>query len=96
MLLSMRRRLEKVRETSAQMDIAELRQALGDASKQAADQESFFEVIADENESLQRVYTVASVSMTRSRYADIPQVVRVPRTASRSFTPHGMPCNGPR
>ena len=53
MLLSMRRRLEKVRATSAQMNVAELRQALGEASKQAADQESFFDVIAEENESLQ-------------------------------------------
>src|SRR5205809_5993077 len=31
-----------------------------------------------------RVYTVASVSMTRSLYGDIPHVVFTPRTANRS------------
>jgi len=34
--------------------------------------------------------------MTRLRYGVIPHVVFVPRTANRSLSPHGIPCNGPR
>ena len=42
MQLSMRRRMEKVRATSAQMNEAQLRQALDKASKHADEQERFF------------------------------------------------------
>ena len=52
-LLSMRRRMEKVREASAQMNIAQLRQALDEASNQAADQERYFDEIVKENAALQ-------------------------------------------
>ena len=52
MLLSTRRRMEKIRATAIQMEVAELRQALIEASQQASDQECFFEEFAEENESL--------------------------------------------
>ena len=50
MLLSMRRRMEKVRATSAKMNAAQLRQAL---DEQAVDQERYFDEIAGENTGLQ-------------------------------------------
>ena len=53
MQLSMRRRLEKVRAASAQMSAAQLRQALDEASERAADQERFFDEIAEENARLE-------------------------------------------
>ena len=53
MLLSMRRRMEKARATSAEMTATELRQALNEASEQAAQQESFFDEIADETANAQ-------------------------------------------
>ena len=53
MLLSMRRRMEKARATSAEMTVTELRQALNEASEQAAQQESFFKEIADETANAQ-------------------------------------------
>ena len=40
--------------------------------------------------------TVASRSMTRSLYGAAPHVVGYPLVANRSFTPQGIPCNGPR
>src|SRR5262245_42711350 len=46
--------------------------------------------------SVKRVYTVESVSITRSRYGVMPHVVFVPRTANKSLSPQGMPCSGPR
>ena len=51
--LSMRRRIEKVRATSAQMTAAQLRQALDEAAKRAADQEGFFNEIVEENAGLE-------------------------------------------
>ena len=53
MQLSMRRRIEKVRATSAQMTAAQLRQALDEASERAADQEGFFDQIVEENARLE-------------------------------------------
>ena len=58
MQLSMRRRMEKVRATSAQMNAAQLRQALDDASKQTDDLERFY---SDENTEL---------AADRSRYKE--------------------------
>ncbi len=43
-----------------------------------------------------RVTTVASMSITRSRYAPVPHVVGPPRAATMSLTPQGRPCNSPR
>src|SRR5262249_44158996 len=43
-----------------------------------------------------RTTTSASSSMTRCSKSAAPHVVGVPFTAKRSFTPHGMPCSGPR
>src|SRR5258708_6377503 len=40
--------------------------------------------------------TVASSSIVCCSKPPAPQVVRYPFTASRSFAPHGKPCNGPR
>src|SRR5262245_23627670 len=40
--------------------------------------------------------TVASWSNTWLRYGSAPHVVGTPFVASRSFTPYGMPCSGPR
>jgi len=51
--LSIRRRMDRMRETSAQMDIAQLRQALDEASKQAAAQEEYFNELVDENAGLE-------------------------------------------
>jgi hypothetical protein len=45
--------MEKMRATSAKMDVAQLRQALEDASKQAAEQERYFGEIVEENASLE-------------------------------------------
>jgi hypothetical protein len=53
MQLAVRRRLEKVRAKSAQMDTAQLRQALEGASKQAAEQERFFNELVSENSGLE-------------------------------------------
>ena len=53
MLLSMRRRTEKVRATSAQMNVSQLRQALDDESKRAADQQRYFDEIVEENSGLE-------------------------------------------
>ena len=58
MQLSMRRRMEKVRATSAQMNAAQLRQALDDASKQTDELERFY---TDENTEL---------AADRSRYKE--------------------------
>src|SRR5690349_10299302 len=43
-----------------------------------------------------RFTTVASSSNFCSSNPPAPHVVRYPFTASRSFAPHGSPCNGPR
>src|SRR6185503_10301601 len=43
-----------------------------------------------------RTTTSESASMTRFSKSLAPHVVGVPLTAKRSFTPHGMPCSGPR
>ena len=51
--LSMRRRIEKVRATSAQMTAAQLRQELDEAAKRAVDQEGFFNEIVEENAGLE-------------------------------------------
>jgi hypothetical protein len=51
--LSMRRRMDKVRAKSAQMDTAQLRQALDEASKQAVEQEKFFNELVEENAGLE-------------------------------------------
>ena len=51
--LTMRRRMERVRATSAQMNAAQLRQALDDASKRADEQERYFKEIVDENAGLE-------------------------------------------
>jgi hypothetical protein len=53
MQLSMRRRMEQMRAKSREMDVAQLRHALEDASKQVAEQERFFAEIAEENAGLQ-------------------------------------------
>ena len=53
MQLSMRRRMEKVRATSAQMSVAQLRQELNEASAQAAAQDSYFNDIVTENAALE-------------------------------------------
>ena len=53
MQLSMRRRIEEVRATSAQMTAAQLRKALVEASDRAADQERFFDEIVEENAGLE-------------------------------------------
>ena len=52
MLLSTRRRMEKIRATAVNMEVAELRQELIEASQQADDQERVFEGFAEENLSL--------------------------------------------
>ena len=52
-LLSMRRRMAKVREASAEMDIAQLRQELDQAEEREAEQEIYFNKIVDENETLE-------------------------------------------
>ena len=52
--LSMRRRMEKVRATSARMNAAQLRQALDEASNRAAAQEHYFDEIAEEHEGLEK------------------------------------------
>ena len=61
MQLSMRRRIQRVRETSAQMNVEQLRQALDEASNQAADQERFFDELVEEN---------AGLEVELSRYKD--------------------------
>src|SRR5215467_15166103 len=43
-----------------------------------------------------RFTTVASSSIIWSSNPPAPQVVRYPFVASKSFAPHGNPCNGPR
>ena len=53
MQLSMRRRMEKVRATSAQMNEVQLRQALDEASTQEADRERYFNELVDENSGLE-------------------------------------------
>ena len=53
MLLSTRRRLEQVHAASAQMSATQLRQAVDDAAKQAANQETYLEEIVAENSSLE-------------------------------------------
>ena len=40
--------------------------------------------------------TAASAEGTRVRNGSAPYVVRMSFVSSRSFTPYGMPCNGPR
>ncbi|MCY4584532.1 MAG: hypothetical protein OXB98_00695 [Bryobacterales bacterium] len=52
-LLSMRRRMAKVRMASAQMDIAQLRQELDEAYERIDNQESYFNEIVEENATLQ-------------------------------------------
>jgi hypothetical protein len=47
--LSLRRRMDQMREKSAQMDVAQLRQALDEASKQTASQEAYFNELVEEN-----------------------------------------------
>lgn len=61
MQLSMRRRIQRVRETSTQMNVEQLRQALDEASNQAADQERFFNELVEEN---------AGLEVELSRYKD--------------------------
>jgi hypothetical protein len=51
--LSIRRRMDRMRATSAQMDVAELRQALEDASRQAAAQDQYFKELVEENAGLE-------------------------------------------
>ena len=53
MQLSMRRRIEKVQATSAQMTATQLRQALNEASERAAEQARFFDQIVEENAGLE-------------------------------------------
>ena len=53
MQLSMRRRSERVRATSAQMTAAQLRQALDEASTRVAEQERFLNEIVEENAGLE-------------------------------------------
>ncbi len=53
MQLSMRRRMEKVRATSAQMNAAQLRQMLEENSKRVAEQEHYFNEIVEENAGLE-------------------------------------------
>ena len=53
MQLSVRRRMEKVRAKSAQMNAAQLRQALDEASQRAAGQEHYFNEIVEENAGLE-------------------------------------------
>jgi hypothetical protein len=51
--LGIRRRMDRMRETSAQMGIAQLRQALDEASKQATAQEKYFNELVEENAGLE-------------------------------------------
>ena len=51
--LSMRRRMEEVRTTSAQMNEVQLRQALDEASKEEADRDRYFDELVDENSHLE-------------------------------------------
>ena len=51
--LAMRRRLERVRATSAKMNAAQLRQALDEGSKREAEQERYFNEIVGENAGLE-------------------------------------------
>ena len=67
MQLSMRRRIEKVRATSAQMNVTQLRQELNEASEQVADQERYFTEIVEEN---------ASLEAAVSRYKDDLEVTQ--------------------
>ena len=53
MLLSMRRRMEVVHATSAQMNTLQLRQALDEASQKMLHYEHYFDEIADENERIE-------------------------------------------
>ena len=53
MQLSMRRRMEKVRATSAHMNEMQLRQELNEASKQEANQERYFNELVNENSGLE-------------------------------------------
>ena len=53
MHLSMRRRMERMRAKSAQMDAAQFGQALEDATKQAGEQERYFDEIVEENAGLE-------------------------------------------
>src|SRR3954466_10321410 len=46
--------------------------------------------------SFNRAITAESVVGTRLRYGSAPHVVGMPAVSSRSFTPYGMPCSGPR
>ncbi len=46
--------------------------------------------------SVSRRTTSASSAKTWFRYGSAPHVVGMPAVASRSFTPYGMPCSGPR
>src|SRR5947208_12965801 len=43
-----------------------------------------------------RFTTSASSSNTCATYGLAPQVVGMPRVASKSLAPHGIPCSGPR
>ena len=52
-LLAMRRRMEQLRATSAQMNERELRQALEEASEREAEQDRYFDKIAEENANLE-------------------------------------------
>ncbi len=46
--------------------------------------------------SFSRATTAESVAGTRLRNGSAPYVVAMPAVSSRSFTPYGMPCSGPR
>ena len=46
--------------------------------------------------SCRRCTTTESRAGIRSRKGSAPQVVLIPAVSRRSFTPNGMPCNGPR
>ena len=53
MQLSMRRRLDRVRATSAQMSVAQLRQELDEASNRTVEQDRYFSEIVEENRRLE-------------------------------------------
>lgn len=69
--LSIRRRMDRMRETSAQMDVAQLRQALDEASKQATAQDTYFKELVEENAGLE-----ADVSRYRDELDDVRDELR--------------------
>jgi hypothetical protein len=71
MQLAIRRRMQRVRSRSADMDVTQLRQALEDASKHASEQERFFNELVEENAGLE-----ADVSTSKDELEDVRDELR--------------------